>query len=39
MMFDWDKIKQEDLLFLIRNTANKRMIQETIVEKRKFVTW
>lgn len=33
MMFDWDKIKQEDLLFLIRNTANKRMIQETVVEK------
>lgn len=33
MMFDWDKIKQEDLIALIRNTANKMKIQETVVEK------
>lgn len=28
MMFAWDKIKQEDLIVLIRNTANKMKIQE-----------
>ncbi len=33
MVFGWDKIKQEDLIVLIRNTANKMKIQETVVEK------
>lgn len=33
MMFDRDKIKQEDLIVLIRNTASKMKIQETVVEK------
>ncbi len=33
MMFSRDKIKQEDLIVLIRNTENKMKIQETVVEK------
>jgi len=32
-MFNWDKIKQDDLIVLIRNTANKMKINEIVVEK------
>jgi len=33
MVFSWEKMKHEDLIILIRNTANKMKIQETVVEK------